>query len=77
LLIFIVRAFVWLGVNSGKIEGIWGEATMFEDTRTEGRGTGHGMGRKGNNTGQQSGKEQCGYTAQSLWKFLQLSFPNE
>lgn len=33
--IFIVRVLVWLWVNRRKMEGIWGEATVFEETRIE------------------------------------------
>lgn len=51
---------------------------MFEETRTERRGQDRGWTGKGTTRDNKiSGKEQCYYTAQSLWKFLELSIPNQ
>lgn len=41
------------------MEGIWGEATMIEETRTEEWETGQGVGRKRKDDNKISGKEQC------------------
>lgn len=42
-----------------KIEGIWEEATMIEETRIEGWETGQGVGRKRKKDNKISEKEQC------------------